>query len=70
MATVAKSAPPFVSRMSLSPRLEGKVASERDSGGLCETLNGAYSKSPAVISGASRGFGQGIAVRFVEEGAK
>lgn len=56
--------------MSLSPRLEGKVASERDSGGLCETLNGAYSQSPAVISGASRGFGQGIAVRFVEEGAK
>jgi len=39
-------------------------------------LVGRISKEPrlagkvAVISGASRGFGQGIAVRFVEEGAK
>jgi NAD(P)-dependent dehydrogenase (short-subunit alcohol dehydrogenase family) len=37
---------------------------------------GAMSREPrlagkvAVISGASRGFGQAIAVRFVEEGAK
>jgi len=39
-------------------------------------LCGAMSREPrlagkvAVISGASRGFGQGIAVRFVEEGAR
>lgn len=44
-------APPTApsSRMSLEPRLEGKVA---------------------IITGASRGFGQAIAVKFVEQGCK